>query len=469
MSALHLPTRLTGAQVDALFARQRERDPWGVRIHFVLALGAAFLAAFPTTWVEFGSLPVLACFFIRMTGQHPILEPLGFDRIARLTVLWCVWVAASLLWTAALPATTGDRSWLTEIGMLRWAGFVAVLYPVIDRRGWLMAALAAGLACAQVVQAGHVIGHVLHIPALDYGRAAGRFSGWWDPVVGGSVLVCALGLHLGAALAARTALVRAVAMILSSAALAGVFATGTRGAWIGAVLVIAAALALFAWRTRPRRRLLVPCAALAIICAAGLAIVWATVGHSLRQRLDAGIAEVRGALSTGDYSTDTGMRLAMWRWALIEARTHPLLGVGVGGFRPWAAQHPNGQTTADAPRAERAPLPQPHAHAHSWPLHVLATTGIVGAAIMLALIMASMYSGLRAEPSPAAAQHPGIWRGLASAYSLAPPLGIAGLAFAGAFDSITVNQQTACLLFFLIAMCVPSVPGRAAPDGEARS
>jgi hypothetical protein len=47
---------------------------------------------------------------------------------------------------------------------------------------------------------------------------------------------------------------------------------------------------------------------------------------------------------------------------------------------------------------------------------------------------------------------------LLALYDAGPPLALVGLAAAGLFDTIHVNQQTANLLFILLALCVPMRP-----------
>ncbi|MBY0398295.1 MAG: hypothetical protein K2X91_17760 [Thermoleophilia bacterium] len=89
-----------------------------------------------------------------------------------------------------------------------------------------------------------------------------------------------------------------------------------------------------------------------------------------------------------------------------------------------------------------------HALAHSWYLHTLATTGLLGAALLFGALILAIRSGLR---GPRDGARP-------IGYDAAPPLGLIGLAAAGLFDTITINQQTAFLFFVLFALCLPTRP-----------
>lgn len=452
-------------RIDHLFALQRQADPFGTRLHLFFAAAHCFLAGFPTTFVEWSGLPLLLVFVVRLFTHHRVIGPLFWDPIARLALAWAAWVAASRLWTAGSPA-----DWLADAQHLRFGLLVALLYPVLDRRPVLIAALGLGLLCGQLSQAVHLVGVRADLPALVmWNRDPSRLSGWWDPVVGGSLLCAALGLFLP--VAARGLRERGVrgwlAVVPVATTLAGIAIIGTRGAWIAAVLLLmfAAAGALWVqrrwWRDRWGRLL----AAGAVLAA--VLVIAAAVAPGIRDRFDAGVREVRRAID-GDYRSDTGRRIAMWRWACDEFAAHPVRGVGAGGYKPWAdatletqraerrEARRSGQPHASLPRL----LPPPHAHAHSWPMHTLATLGLIGAAIMVVLVAAAFRStlgrGARALAMPSAdrAQQARRMRLLSLSTDAGPPLALAGLTLAGLFDTIHINQQTANVLFILLALCV---------------
>ena len=462
-----MPRRQTPEQVDALFARQRAGDRLGVRIHLVLAMGACFFAGWPTTYIEWAALPVLICFLVRMTGQHAILEPLVFDRVLRLLLAWGAWVGLSVLWSEGRRhGVVGSHAWLNDVQSLRFLPLAVILWPVMDRRGWLIGALLAGIICGQFSQLIHFITIVSHSSWTPYHRMPGRISGWWDPVVGGDVLCAGLGLWLGAAIFAAAIRTRWIATLGSLATLACIALTGTRGAWIGAALLLLIAGAIGLWLVRPRQRVPWPWAysvvAVGLVAGAGGYVILQSESTTHRPdiaaRLHQGIDEVRGAFGPNGYQSDTGLRIAMWRWGLGAFRTHPIRGVGAGGFRPWVRlQTPESAAALDAPAGA---IPLVHSHAHSWFIHTGATLGIVGLALLLALTACAIVSGLRGTTTLAAlvaASRPApIW--WHDSLAIGPALALIGLACAGLFDSITINQQTANMFYLLIALCLPSRP-----------
>ena len=75
-----------------------------------------------------------------------------------------------------------------------------------------------------------------------------------------------------------------------------------------------------------------------IACLA-MAAAWASVGGSIVRRFDAAYSEVMRAVRYGDYASDNGARILMAKWAAEAFVTHPVTGIGAGGFRAWAHEH----------------------------------------------------------------------------------------------------------------------------------
>jgi O-antigen ligase len=357
---------------------------------------------------------------------------------------------------------------------------------------------------------------------INWGRLPGRISGWWDPVVGGSLLTSFLGIALAIAAAATTNVRRAAAGFVVLAALAGIIVTGTRGAWIGGILTLGVGVLVIVWcraftraggQATPRRRAAIA-GALALTCAgivgASALAVWTV--PSLRARLDDGRREVRRTLHQADYTTFTGARLAMWEWALAAWRCHPIVGVGAGGYQAWVREQTTlalaqesrelaGSGGVEVPSIMRPCLPREklgpivvepnttsdyrrgwgrplfarelvHAHAHGvWP-HVAATTGTVGLALLVWLLLVPMLRPavrLFARPfmqAPRAGEPHSTAPAAADPIPLVCALGLVGLLAAGLFDSISVNQQTWYLASVLLALGVTGRPSSAA-EGPA--
>lgn len=457
---------MTLDQIEELFRTQQSRDKRGLIIHLVLGLLACICVFVPTTGAELGLIPIGICFIIRMTGQHPILEPLAFDRLIWLILAWSGWLAISSMWSAG-----GGRAWIHDVQSLRFLLVLLFFWPIMQYRGLMVLALCIGGALGQCVQGVHLLSVQFGWGLFD--RFDDRISGWWDPVVGGSLLCVLLGLHMGAMLWTSAPRVRLIAGLGVAAALGGIVLTGTRGAYIGAALLVPTAIAarvIFAERggVRPWRLLasLLAAALLAAILAG--AVAWAVAGDRIGARVDRGVQEVRAAMQSQNYDSDTGMRLAMWRWAIAAIREHPLIGVGAGGYQPWVrAQSPERAEALGAPLAAAAKV---HAHAHSWYLHSAAITGLIGLGLLVTMLGYAVISGLRERRVPES-EHDRYRATLAGAYTAGPALGLLGLCTAGIFDSISVNQQTAVVLCVLLVLVLPSRPRpagvRQRPDAGA--
>jgi O-antigen ligase len=102
--------------------------------------------------------------------------------------------------------------------------------------------------------------------------------------------------------------------------------TGARGPWL-AMLVLIAVLALTTLRgRRPALRV-----ALWGSLAAAMLVAFATV-DALRGRFDLMAADLGGFFWGGERDTSPGIRLQIWRAALLAFAERPLLGLGGGGF-----------------------------------------------------------------------------------------------------------------------------------------
>lgn len=466
-------------EARGLFAEQRRRDALGHTIHLVCAAVWCLLLSAPTTVSEISIVPLVLCFAVRMTGQYRVLIPLGWNRACWLTMTLAAWMGLSVFWSAE-PAR-----WVDDLGPMRYAVLLALLWPVLDRRRVLIAALVLGLVCGNLSQLAHALsvwtGHAGWTP---WHRDAQRLSGWWDPVIAGSLLCAALGLHLGGALfGERNIRARALAGVMCVVTLGCIGITGTRGAWIGAAaLVVVAALLKLVWmgsprvdRTSgarvPRKNTARPQFHTVIV---GLAVLVLGVNTlmlvpSVRERLIRGVQEIQLALSTHDYRSDTGARLLMWKEAVAAIGERPIGGVGAGGYHAWAVKHIR-EHGSEAEREAIEPAKHAHGetesphdgggihrHAHSWLLHTGATTGLVGLVLTLAVIVCTFIGGSRRATGVSSIGAFVLERG----YNLGPMLGAIGLVLAGLFDSIVVNQQTSAMWWTLAALCLTWRPSQA--------
>ncbi|MBC7834326.1 MAG: O-antigen ligase family protein [Phycisphaerales bacterium] len=437
---------MSAKRVEEIFLHQRTHDRLGYRIHVAAAALFLFLLPFPTSISEFAVAPLLITVLIRLPGIYKLIAPIGGFAVARLAVAWGAWVGLSWFWMI------DAEGWKDEASYLRWALLVPLLWPVLDRRQLLLLALLAGCVFGNASQLAQVIEGCIGADWLPWNRMPGRTSGWWDPVVGGSLLCAALGAHLGLALLARGRwrVVGASGALLSAAA---IIATGTRGAWIAAAILIPAAMLVAIARALPSRKfagqlpLFVAAAALLTIS------LWPVVAPVVRPRAKAGIDEVRAAIKSGDFTTDTGARVQMWVLAGEAMKEHPARGVGAGSYRRWVQGYLR-QSGVDA--ATRSV----HAHAHGIVPHIGSTLGAVGLLIMGAMCAWAMWSTLSA-PLGGDRTLPAQALGVDAACGLA----LAGLLLAGLFDTVHVNSQTAAMLWALVALCQTRRPAIAVLRG----
>ncbi len=423
-----LLARQSPEQVASAFQRQRSEARLGYPAH--VWAGAAALVALggPTSVVEFSFVPLVLVVLVRLPWIWRMYLPVVWSPFAWLYVAWGLWWTLTLAWSAD-PSEGVD-----EVGTFRFAALAPLLWPVLDRRRLLCAALAAGFLLGNLSQLGHAIGTHAGIGAITWPRLADRNSGWWDPVVGGSLLCAALGLHLPGALlgAGRRRVIRTALVVVT---LAAVFATGTRGAWIASAGLLGVGVCGSVWlgRTRLRESLSsgrVLAAAVVIGVVAIAAAAW--IGPGVTRRAHAGYDEVTGAFRDKKFTSDTGARLLLNWWAIEAIGEHPLHGVGAGGYRPWVIDHLKAQGIDPATR-------RVHAHAHNGLLHAGATTGLIGAGLLAGLVVCALRS---ARPRT----------GETWALDAGPAAALLGLVFVSMFDTVQVNAQTAAALAALLAL-----------------
>lgn len=437
--------------VEEAFAQQRRVDPFGHRLHALLGALWCVLVCGPVSVIEFGWAPLAFCFLIRFPRHLPTHRALLRAIAPVLVLVWAVWQGASIGWS--LDRQIGLEEW----GTLRFAIPILLLWPVLDRRGWLIAGISIGLLAANLAQVSHALGTWLEIPRMTFDRLPGRNSGWWQPVVGGTMLTAGVGLHLPAALTGRGKW-RLMGIFGLVASVAGVAATGSRGAWIASAALLFFGALWFVHRLVGRGltwgHLPLIVALLVVVGAVGYRTLW----PGMRARAMEGVQEIRRIVESGDYSTYTGARIIMAEWGLRAVRAEPVWGIGAGGFHPWVSR--------ELEREGKDPAQNPvHAHCHNTFLQVAATTGAIGLLIFGGIALLSLRGGF--WPSGGV--------GESSGYEAGPVFALLGMLLVTPFDVVNVNAQTAGLWWILIALCIwgrPAVirdhPGEGA-GGPARA
>jgi O-antigen ligase len=418
---------ITRDPCERAFARMHERDRIGDRIHLALACVCMALVSGPVSVAVLAPVPLVVFFFVRVLNTGPIwIHGLG-QPVVIATGLLAGWMALSLAWSSD-PATGFEM-----MGQLRWMTLLVFVYPVIERRMALIAALALGFVLghgAQVIDAFNGFGNAWLADALWHEPE--RISGWWDPAVGGSVLVGALGLHLPGALGGKGR-ARWVALLGCAITTIALVATGTRGAWIAALVMLVLAIGA---RVVMSRRYGVGIALL-IVVLVGAGVSFALVREGAGVRIDQAREQIRRA-SEGDLDSTIGARISMADKAIESFAAHPVRGVGAGGFR--GVMETTDSTLDDA------------AHAHNQVLQWASELGFVGLAMGVLVVVCALVGAARwARLDP--------W-----SYRAAPLWGMIGLVLVSAFDSVMVNLHSAALFGALSALCpvwAPSMDDRA--------
>lgn len=434
-----LPPTLVQLRHDSQFFHHL--GTFGYPFQLWLAALWCVLIVGPMATVELGGIAIGVCFLARL----PFIYKGLWDAVRQPAVIFLtLWT----LWTLILAARGGfSPDALHELGFIRWAYAFIVFWAVFDNRRVLVAGLCIGFAFAQLAQLGEFLGYRFNIPSLIWSHPpapdpAARISGWWhQPAVGGAMLVACLGLHLGPALLG-TGRTRVFAITASLATLIALLATGTRGAWLAAavliIIVILAALALRIRAGNAKPLLLTLAALIAITTIAALAL------QGPRTRVQLLATEMRDVLTRDNLDSDMGGRVLAAKAALDAAKQHPLIGVGPGNFHPHVVAYAQREGITIAPhRLEKLKT------AHNTLLHTLATQGIIGVLLLYAALACALWGGFfprTTAGTPPLATH-------LATYAASPAVALLGIIIVGACETTSLNTSTAALSTVLIALC----------------
>lgn len=159
-------------------------------------------------------------------------------------------------------------------------------------------------------------------------------------------------------------------------AIAGLLAslmTGTRGGWVAIVFCGV----LFLRYSRMLKRRVVAGLAALMLAVFGLAFSIPEAG--LSERVGEGIADVKTYLNGGNVYTRLGVRLELWRTALMLAEEKPLFGHSYDGYKRRTAE-----LAAEGKVDQAAIAPY---HLHNDALQALVTGGVVGLVLWAAILV----------------------------------------------------------------------------------
>lgn len=420
---------LRGSGVDhdrlwALNERANSTVRWGHQLHVAAAIATCLAIALPMSFLEISAGILAAMLVLRLPATWRLYPALFTQPVMLAGGAFFLIQVLGLLWSP----DPGDG--LDDIDSMRWALLIPALWPLRHLRGWFIFCVILSFIAANVCQLVQALAFEFGWEHLDFDAYPDRISGWLSPASGGSVLLAAYGLHLGASLLPRHPL-RWPARGLALVSLLAVFATGARGAWIGAGLLTCVAVFGMLMGTRSRMRVVLGALAIGL---AGMVAGWLVLGDEIESRVDEAQREIEGALEAGDYATSTGARINMWIWGWRAFSDHPVLGVGTGGYQAWVQNEQVAQGID--------PAQQPIAsHAHGQYVHLAATHGVVGLAGFALVVLTALVLSA-----------PGAHEG--RTYQAGLFLGIIAMLCAGVFDTVTINSQTAAVFWLFIALSV---------------
>jgi O-antigen ligase len=263
--------------------------------------------------------------------------------------------------------------------LLRGAAMSAVEKPA--RMFFAASALALVLAARAPRRAlwwGVCAGALAGLPLVAwqrFGQHIDRPGGLINPITFGDLALLLCLLALAAAIDLRQA--SRQALLAGVGALAGLAAsvlTGTRGGWLA--LLPAALLLLRHARALDSRRVRGLLAAVIALLAGS----WFVPALGVQARFVQGVDDVRSFYEGGSVWTNVGTRLELWKGAAMLIAEHPLFGMDFAACRARLADY--------ARQGSLDPMVLTLPHLHNDALQELATGGVVGFVIWVAILAA---------------------------------------------------------------------------------
>ncbi len=347
---------------------------------------SAALVADPSGWSPFGPAKWLAIGLVVWIGAA--LALVDRDRVGTPrgpTVAWRAFLSAVAL--AAVLGLDGRYAWIgtpeRHFGVVAWLvcfmAFVAgrSLATEADSRF-----VGGGAAATAGLIGSWSVAEALGFAPIDVGGGTDRLGGpFGSPAYLGAATVLLVPMALAFAADRDQPLrYRGTAACCATLGLVALVGSGTRGAWVGAV--VAGVVALWASRswvgTLSTRRVLSATAALAI--SLGLVMALTPAGGRIAELFDGTGGAGRASAEAGAGRGGGVSRVDEWRVALRVAGEHPLVGVGPEGYRIAFA---DGVDAVYERAHGRSVLPD---RAHNGLLDITVTTGMLGLTAYLALI-----------------------------------------------------------------------------------
>jgi O-antigen ligase len=358
-------------------------------------------------------------------------------RDARLT-LWLVagytlWAVASMLWTVGVAESIVSVGSLT-ISLVYMFAFATIIRTEKNLNGLLWAVTLSSLSLA-VVWIGQ------YLAGVDR-----RYSAVGDPNYFAAYQVITLPLVV-VLLSSQASVLRRAFLYLAIAVIAdSVVTTLSRGGF-GVLVVVLLLVALLPSRVLfPSRR---EKAAFLIICGIGVSLLVPLAWAPLQQRFEVGFKETNLA----------GDRQDVWLAAWHGYLEHPVLGLGIGGFRGVTFQLL--RVTPGVNLARHVRFLGEGEYVHNAYLGSLAEVGPLGLALWLG-ILSSAGRSLRRTARRARSRDNPLLRQVANALLI----GLVAFALA----SLLLSTETSRILWFIVGMslALPGMVRTAVPEEVSR-
>jgi O-antigen ligase len=225
---------------------------------------------------------------------------------------------------------------------------------------------------------GVIGGALAALPLVSWQRLVlnvDRPGGLFNAITFGDLALLLALVSMAAAIDFRNSTRQAIWPALGAlAGVAGSVMSGTRGGWIA--LLLAAAVFVRHGRIVTSRRV-----RLLLVASFSLFIAtWFVPALGMQDRVAQGVVDVRLWLSGGSVFSNVGIRLELWKGALMLIAEHPLFGVDPTSYRNQLARW------AVEGKIDRVVLTMPHLHNDA--LQAFVTGGIAGFLAWLGIMAA---------------------------------------------------------------------------------
>jgi hypothetical protein len=399
------------------------------RIHVALACAYLFLLPLLTAPKD-AALALLCIVAIARLGT----TWRSYAAVARAPIVWLLF--AWLVWHGLSIAWSSD----VEQGLDEWRTFRVVLVPLVlwpglDRVTWLIAAFLAGVAAHNIVQ-GMQLSHLFGLEP----DKNGRLDGLIHAIQLGAMCASAMCWQLAAVLRGSGPF-RWLSLAGLLMALAGLIFTGSRGPWLAALVALPLTAIMIVSRgpSGISRRVVLAIASLTLV---GAVAAWIVAGPAVSQRISEAIDQSRAALSTGDFDSNVGLRLANWMWSIRFFRDHPVIGIGAGSFQDSVRQTPEYRKLVEDEPDDAEKFARDHAH--STYLQILSGQGLIGALVLASLLLLAIHQAWR-DPDD-------------HVYAVASLGALVSWIIGGLTDCYHLNGHTFGLLAMILAVTLPRRP-----------